>query len=207
MANEDEITNEDSSKEISNEVYWKNLASQYWFSIVIFGIIGIGAIIGFYLTVNWYIADQSIGGNGTWTFDQFSLKTGILWFIFLTIWVLLLVGVPTVVAAGFVAAVHWFVLFSTELKEEMKMRWKKEEEERKRRGRTDSGGAFSFLMFIGVCIYVYVDGNWSTEFGSLSLGYFVNAWLTVLIWGLIIFGIPAAIVGILWFLKKYGVDV
>lgn len=200
------MTSEENSNEISNEVFWKNLATQYWYFVVIFGLIIIGAIVGCILTVNWYIDTQSIGGNGSWTFDRFSMKTALLWMIYLVIWILLLVGLPTLAVGGFIVAINWFALFPTDLKEDIKLRWKKDEEKRKRLGKkTDSGGAFSFLMFIGVCIYVYVDGNWSTEFGSLNLRYFVNAYITVLIWGLIIFGIPAVIFGITWFVKKYGI--
>ncbi len=201
------MSSEEPSKEISNEVFWRNLITRYWYSVVIFGVITIGAIIGCILTVNWYIDDQSIGGYGSWTFNEFSLKTALLWCIYLVIWILILVGVPTLVIGGFVVATHWFALFPEDLKAEMKSRWKKEEEERKRRGtKRDSGGVFSFLMFIGVCIYVYVDGNWSTEFGDLNLRYFVEAYITVFIWALIIFGIPAAIFGILWFVKRYGIS-
>jgi len=68
------------------------------------------------------------------------------------------------------------------------------------------GGGFSFLLFIGVCIYVFVDGNWLTPFGSLSFSYFIYAWLTVFVWCLIIVGIIAAIITTLWFLNKFGVE-
>jgi len=198
------MASEENSTEISNEVFWKNLAVRYWYYVLIFGLIIIGAIILFILTLDWYVDTQSIGGDGSWTFDQFSMKTALTWIIFLFLWILLLVVLPTVAVGGFIVAVNWFAVFPTELKEEIKLRWKKDEERRKRRGKTTDGGAFSFLMFIGVCIYVYVDGNWSTEFGSLNLRYFVDAWITVFVWGLIIFGIPAVIFGIVWFVKKYG---
>ncbi|MFQ6126964.1 MAG: hypothetical protein ACE5R6_20505 [Candidatus Heimdallarchaeota archaeon] len=199
------MASEETSNEISNEAFWKNLAVQNWYFVGIFGLIIIGAIIGCILTVNWYIDNQSIGGNGSWTFNQFSMKTALLWVIYLVLWILLLVGVPTVAVGGFIVALNWFALFPTDLKDEIKLRWKKDEEVRKTRGtKRDSGGVFSFLMFVGVCLYVYVDGNWSTEFGSLNLRYFVDAYITVFVWGLIIVGIPAAIFGITWFVKKYG---
>ena len=90
------MATEENSNEISNEVFWKNLAAQYWYYVLIFGLIIIGAIIGCILTVNWYIDTQSIGGNGSWTFNQFSMKTSLSWVICLFIMILLLVGLPTV---------------------------------------------------------------------------------------------------------------
>ena len=199
------MSSEENSNEISNEVFWKNLVVRYWYFVLIFGLIIIGAIIGFILTLDWYIATSTIGGQGTWTFDQFSMGTAIEWVIFLFLWILLIVVLPTLAVAGIIVAIIWFAVFPPELKEEIKLRSKKDEEHKKRRGKkSEGGGAFGFLMFIGVCIYVAVDGNWLTEFGSLNYRYFIDAWITVFKWGLIIFGIPAVIIGIIWFVRKYG---
>jgi hypothetical protein len=198
------MSNEETSNEIGNKVFWKNLTIQYWYFVLIFGLIIIGAIIGFILTVNWYIDTSTIGGQGTWTFDQFSMGTSIEMVIFFFLWILLIVILPTLAVAVSLVAIIWFAVFTPELKEEIKLRFKKDEEHRKKYGRkSEGGGAFGFLMFIGVCIYVVLDGNWLTEFGSLNFRYFVDAWITVFIYGLVIFGIPATIIGILWFLKKY----
>ncbi len=194
------MTSEDKANGISNEVFWRNLAVRYWYLVLIFGLIIVGATIGFIFTFDWYIDTSAIGGNGSWTFDQFSLGTAVEWAIFLFLWMLLIVGLPTLAAAGILAAIIWFGILSPELKEEIKTRSKTPRPGK----RSGGGGGFSFLLFIGVCIYVFIDGNWLTEFGSLSYGYFVNAWITVFIWVLIIFGIPAVIIGIIWFARKYG---
>ncbi|MFB0503895.1 MAG: hypothetical protein ACETWE_08685 [Candidatus Bathyarchaeia archaeon] len=199
------MSSEENSNEISNEVFWKNLVVRYWYFVLIFGLITIGAIIGFILTLDWYIATSTIGGQGTWTFDQFSMGTAIEWVIFLFLWILLIDVAPTLAVAGIIVAIIWFAVFPSELKEEIKLRFRKDEEHKKGRGKkSEGGGAFGFLMFIGVCIYVAVDGNWLTEFGSLNYRYFVDAWITVFKWVLIIFGIPAVIIGIIWFVRKYG---
>jgi hypothetical protein len=183
------MSSEENSNEISNEVFWKNLVVRYWYFVLIFGLIIIGAIIGFILTLDWYIGTSTIGGQGTWTFDQFSMGTAIEWAIFLFLWILLIVVLPTLAVAGTIVATIWFAVFPPELKEEIKLRYKKDEEHKKARGRkSEGGGAFGFLMFIGVCIYVAVDGNWLTEFGSLNYRYFIDAWITVFKWGLIMRG-------------------
>lgn len=199
------MSSEENSNEISNEVFWKNLVVRYWYFVLIFGLIIIGGIIGFILTLDWYIDTSTIGGQGTWTFDQFSMGTAIEWVIFLFLWILLIDVLPTLAVAGIIVAIIWFAVFPPELKEEIKLRFKKDEEHKKRRGKkSEGGGAFGFLMFIGVCIYVAIDGNWLTEFGSLNYRYFIDAWITVFKWVLIIFGIPAVIIGIIWFVRKYG---
>ncbi|WP_455142907.1 hypothetical protein [Candidatus Hodarchaeum mangrovi] len=199
------MSNEENSKEMSNETFWKNLVIQYWYFVVIFGLIVIAAIIGFILILDWYINTNPIGGQGTWTFDQFSMGTVIELVIFLILWELVIVGLPTFIIGGIIVAIIWYGIFAPDLKEEIKLRVKKEEEYKKKYGRKSEGsGLFGFLMFIGVCIYIFLDGNWATEFGNLSFGYFVDAWITVFIWVLIIFGIPAVVIGTIWFIKKYG---
>ena len=113
---------------------------------------------------------------------------------------LLIVGLPTLVAAGILAGITWFAILPPMIKEEIKTR-SKTPKPGKRNG---SGEGFGFLIFIGLCIYVFIDGNWKTEFGNLSYRYFMNAWITVFTWALIIFGISAVIIRTLWFVKKYG---
>ncbi len=197
------MTRADKYYEMSNKVFLRNIAVKYWYFVLIFGLIIIGVILGFILTLNEYIDTSTIGGQGTWTFDQFSLGTAIEWGIFLILWLLVIVGVPALVVVGLSAVIIWFIVFIPELKEEIKLRSKREEEKRKRFGRkSEGGGAFGFFMFIGVCIYVTLDGNWMTEFGNLSFGYFVDAWITVFLWVVIICSI-GIVIGSIWFVKKY----
>ncbi len=189
--------------EMSNKVFLRNITVQYWYFVLIFGLIIIGAIIGFILTLNEYIDTSTIGGQGTWTFDQFSMGTGVEWIIFLFLWLLVIIGVPTLVVTGFIVAIIWYEVFNPELREEVKFRSKREEEKKRRLGRTsESSGAFGFFMFIGVCMYIALDGNWMTEFGNLNLGYFVDAYIAVFLWFIVIISIGIAI-GIIWFVKKY----
>jgi hypothetical protein len=146
--------------EMSNKVFLRNVGVQYWYFVLIFGLIIIGTIIGFILTLNEYINTSTIGGQGKWTFDQFSMGTGVEWVIFLLLWLLVIVGIPALVLTGLIIAIIWYVVFSPELQEEIKFRLKREEEEKRRFGRTsESSGIFSFFMVIGVCMYVSLDGN------------------------------------------------
>ncbi|MFX1577150.1 MAG: hypothetical protein ACFFCF_08235 [Promethearchaeota archaeon] len=194
------MTEEEMSIEKSSEEkFWRNLARQYWYIAVIFGIILVGAIIGFILTLDWYVKVSAIGGFGTWTFNEFSLGEAVLWCLFFVLWLLLFVGLPTIAAGGLVAAITWFVVLPPEIKAEIKAQPKSVAGTKE----TGGSGGFSFLLFIGVCLKIWLDGNWFTKFASLPIGYFIYTWLFVLVWALIIFGIPAAIIGLIWFATKY----
>lgn len=46
------MANEENTDGISNEGFWKNLAVRYWYLVLIFGLIGVGSIIGFIFTLN-----------------------------------------------------------------------------------------------------------------------------------------------------------
>jgi len=202
------MASNEGSNEIRNEIFWRNLVIRYWYFVLIFGLLIVGAIIGFILTLDWYMDYSTIGGNGSYTFNDFSMRTAILWVLFLILWILLIVVLPTLVVGGIIVAVIWFAVLPPEVKEEVKIRSKKEEEEEhmKKRGMKHGGsssGAFGLLTFIGVCIHIAVDGNWQTPFGSLNMRYFLDVWITVFIWALIIVGIPAVIFGIIWFARKY----
>jgi hypothetical protein len=189
--------------EMSNKVFLRNISVQYWYFALIFGLIIIGTIIGLFLTVNEYINTSTIGGQGTWTFDQFSMGTVVEYIIIFLLWLLVIVGLPTLVIAGVVLAIMWYVVFTEDLREEIKFRSEREEEKKRRIGKTSGGGGvFGFFLYIGVCLYIALDGNWMTEFGSLSLRYFVDVYIAVFLWIILIFSIGATI-GIIWFVKKY----
>ncbi len=185
--------------EKSSNKFWENLAARYWYFIVIIGLVFVGAAIGFILTFNWYVATSAIGGFGTWTFDQFSMATAILWCLFLCLWTLAFVVLPTLGVIGLLIAIMWFAVLPPELKAEIKIQMKRPSP----RKRESGSGGFSFFLFIGLCIFIFIDGNWFTPFGSLSLGYFAGAWITVFMWVFILFGIPAGIILILWLIYKH----
>ena len=112
---------DESSNEISNEVFWKNLVVRYWPIVLIFGLLITGAIIGFILTLDWYVKTSALGGYGTWTFNDFSLGEGVAWFIFLLLWMLLLVVLPTLTVGGIVVAIVWFAVLPPNVKEEIRL--------------------------------------------------------------------------------------
>jgi len=204
------MSSEEESTRALDEKFWKEYIRKHWVITLICVAAVVGAVIGGFFLVIYYIEASAVGGNGTWTFDQFSMGSAIGWGIQLFLWELLLVVLPTGVFFCILIAYLWFKILPEDEKEELKTRFKKSEEERKRwqrlRGRKyeSGGGGFSFLMFIGVCIKVAVDGFWLTPFGSLTFSYFIYAYITVFVWISIICGIPIAILLILWLSGKFG---
>ena len=123
---------------------------------------------------------------GLWTMGN--LVTFVLYLAF---WELLFIGVPIVIAAG--VGWMWWKRLPGEVK--MGCRWG-------RRGRSAcGGGAGGFLFFVVFAIKVYLDGMWNVPLGTFTLSYVVGAMFTVLAWGLVIIGIPGAIV-LAWWLNR-----
>ena len=207
------MSSEEESKGVLDEWFWKRLIRKHWVITIICGAAVVGALIVGILVTLLYIPASEVGGNGAWTFDEFSMGTAILWVLLLILWEFLLVVLPVVAFFAILFALLWFKILPADEKEDIKKRLKKEEMERekwkrlKNRKYEGGGGGLSFFLFIGVCIYVAIDGNWLTPFGSLSYSYFIIAYLTVGVWFLIIFGIPLAIIAILWLLSKFDKEV
>jgi len=193
------MSSEEESKRVLDEMFWKRFIRKHWIIAIICGAAAVGALIGGILVILLYIPASEVGGYGAWTFDEFSMGTAFVWGLLLILWEFLLVGLPTVAFFGILIALLWFRILSEDDKEELKKRDKESKEEKKKwdrlRGRKyeGGGGGFSFLLFIGVCIYVFIDGNWLTPFGSLSFNYFIYGYLTVFVWVSIIFGIPLVV--------------
>jgi hypothetical protein len=139
----------------------------------------------------WFVSNaQSTGlvpsSLGLWTIGN--LVVFILYAIF---WELVLVGIPVAVAA--VVAWLWWRRLPYEERIGYRMGG---------RSRSAGGsGGVPLLFFIAFCIKVYVDGNWNVAISTFSVNYVVSSMLTILIWGLIIVGIPAAI-AMAWWVRR-----
>ena len=155
----------------------------------------------------WFINTSDVGGYGTFTFDEFSVGTTLLFYLLSILWLLLLDVLP---AGGYIClliGVFWWKLVKEEDKQEIKRLMKREESKdfrkKRRKQRGGGGGGGSFLIFIAFLIVVFVDGNWLVPFGDLSFSYFVFAYISGLVWCAIIAGIPACIIFVLWLLHKF----
>ena len=69
-------------------------------------------------------------------------------------------------------------------------------------GRRESGDAFGFLIAIAWLIMIWVDGRWNQTFEVWTFTEWIYSWLTALGWVLLIFGIPAVIILVLWLVSR-----
>jgi hypothetical protein len=171
---------------------WKKFLKNHLGVFILFAVAAVLAAAGAVYVFLWFVGNAQSTGLvpstlGLWTMGN--LVTFLLYAIF---WELLLIGIP--VAAGALLGWVW---------------WKRlPEEVRKGHGRgrrsrsADGGGAVSLLFFIAFAIKVYIDGNWNVAMATWTIDYVVYSALWILIWALIIFGIPAAIIGIVWLARR-----
>jgi hypothetical protein len=168
---------------------WREFLKQHWNMVAYWIIAAIVAAIGVVLVFVWFVGNAQSTNMVPTTLGQWTMAHLITFLLHLIFWELLIIGIPVAIAA----IVGW-------------LWWKKiPDEERKeyeffgKRSRTESGGGgISFLIFIAFCIKVYIDGNWNVPIASWALNYVVNSIITILLWGAIIFGIPAIIIAIIW---------
>ncbi len=170
---------------------WKKFLRKHWNMLALFVVAVILALVGAIYVFLWFVGDAQSTGMvpatlGLWTMGN--LVTFILYAIF---WELLLIGVPVVLAA--VAGWLWWRRLPSEEKKEYHFFGK--------RSRTTSGGGgISLLFFVAFCIKVFTDGNWNVAFATWTFDYVVYSMLWILIWILVIFGIPIAI-GVIWWIR------
>src|SRR3989304_9420707 len=170
---------------------WKKFLRKHWNMLTLFVVAVILASVGAIYVFLWFVGDAQSTGMvpatlGLWTMGN--LVTFILYAIF---WELLLIGVPVALAA--MAGWLWWRRLPSEEKKEYHFFGK--------RSRTTSGGGgISLLFFVAFCIKVFTDGNWNVAFATWTFDYVVYSMLWILIWILVIFGIPIAI-GVVWWIR------
>ncbi len=187
------------NEELSEKTYWKEFAKKNW-KLIAIAIVAcvILFIVALVVLIN-YINTSPIGGMGEWTFDEWTLNYMVGFTIQIILWELLLVGLPAGIFFG-VGGYLWWSRLSAEEKQEHKAR-EKQNKHRKRNAGGSGGG--SFFMFIAYCIYVATQGRYDTPFGNESYSYWVFAAFYTMMWLLIIFGIPIAIILLIVYLTVW----
>ena len=169
---------------------WKTFLKKHWKLTALFVLGAILALIGSILVFLWFVENAQSTSMVPTTLGLWTMANMVTFILHLILWELILIGIPLGVAA--VAGWQW---------------WKRlPDEERKgyhffgSRSRTTGGSSgISALFFIAFCIKVFIDGNWDVAVSSWTLEYVVSSMLSILIWVVIIFGIPAAI-GVIWWI-------
>jgi hypothetical protein len=170
---------------------WKKFLRKHWSMAALFVAAVILASVGAVYVFLWFVGDAQSTGMvpatlGLWTMGN--LVTFILYAIF---WELLLIGVPVALAA--VAGWLWWRGLPSDEKKGYHFFGKRS------RATSGGGGGVSLLFFVAFCIKVFIDGNWNVAFATWTFDYVVYSMLWILIWSLVILGIPITI-GVIWWI-------
>jgi hypothetical protein len=170
---------------------WKKFLRKHWNIVAIFVVAGVLVFIGAIYVFLWFVGQaQSTGlvpsSLGLWTMGNI-----VLFILHAIFWELVFIGIPAIIGA--VVGWQWWKRLPDEEKKEYNLSGRGSRTSR-------AGGAVSPLLFIAFALKVYVDGNWNVEISTYTLDYVVGSMITILIWILVIFGIPAAI-GLIWWIR------
>jgi hypothetical protein len=168
---------------------WKKFLKKHWNMLVYWVIAGIFAAIGAVLVYLWFVGDAQSTGMVPVTLGQWTMGHVVTFMLHLIFWELLFIGIPVVMAA--IVGWLWWKQIPNEERNEYQFFGKRSRAE-------NGGGGISFLFFVVFCIKVYIDGNWNVAIASWTLNYVVDSMISILVWGAIIFGIPAIIIGLIW---------
>jgi hypothetical protein len=181
---------EESIMEETESGYWKKFLRKHAIMVALFIIAVVLAAVGAVLVFLWFVGNAQSTRLVPAILGLWSMRHLVTFILYVIFWELILIGIPVAIA-GALGWLWWRRLPSDEKREYHFMG-------KGPRRASGGGGAVSLLLFIAFCIKVYIDGNWNVAIGSWTLDYVVYSILWILIWIIIIFGIPAAIAAIWW---------
>ena len=176
---------------------WKKFLGKHFKMFVLFVVSAILAFMGVIFVFLWFVEDAQLTGLVPEALSLWTMGYFVTFLLHLIFWMILLIGIPTILAVAAIYFLWWKKLPDDERKE-----YREEHLFGKRSARKDGGEGITFLVNIAFVIKVYLDGNWDVPFATWKFDYLVYSYLTALIWVLLIFGIPIAIGGTWWLL--YG---
>ena len=176
--------------ETSTESGWGKFMRKHLAAFASFIVAAILAVAGAVYVLVWFTGNAQATDLVPSTIGLWTMGNTVDFILHAIFWELVLIGIPAAIAA----VIGW-------------LWWKRIPEEEKRtyqlsgkRSRSrNAGGAISPLLFIAFAIKVYVDGNWNLAISTYSLDYVVGSMVTILIWTVAIFAIPA-IIGLIWWI-------
>ncbi len=161
--------------------------------LALFIAVAIVAVISAILVFLWFVGDAQATSLVPTTLNLWTMGYLVTFLLHLLFWEVLFIGIPVIIA---VAAIY--ILWWKKLPDEERNEYRRGHLFGKRSRSRDGGGAITFLVNIGFIIKVYLDGNWNVPFATWTFDYLVYSYLWVIIWMVIIFGIPIVIGGSLW---------
>lgn len=171
---------------------WKTFFRKHWKIAALFVVVAVLAMVGAILVFQWFVEYAQSSNMVPATLGLWTMGNIVTFILHLILWELLFIGIPAIIGA--VAGWQW---------------WKRLPDEEKKnyhffgtRSRTTGGGGgVSLLFFVAFCIKVFIDGNWDVPVAWWSLDYVAGSMISILIWVIIIFGIPA-VLGIIWWISN-----
>ncbi|HUT00080.1 MAG TPA: hypothetical protein VMY59_07185 [Candidatus Thermoplasmatota archaeon] len=176
-----------------SEKIWKKFIKKQWKMLALCITVAIVAVISAILVFLWFVGDAQATDLVPTTLNLWTMGYLVTFLLHLLFWEVLFIGIPVIIA---VAAIY--ILWWKKLPDEERNEYRSGHLFGKRSRSKDSGGAITFLVNIGFIIKVYLDGNWNVPFATWTFDYLVYSYLWVIIWMVIIFGIPIVIGGSLW---------
>jgi hypothetical protein len=178
--------------EVQTGSNWQGFIRKHWAVFAVFAAAAIVAFVSAIYVFVWFTGNAQSTGLVPSTLNLWTMNNLVLFILHAIFWELVIIGIPAVIAA--LAGWQW---------------WKKLPEEEKRgshlsgKGSRSSraGGAVSPLLFIAFALKVYVDGNWNAAISSWKVDYVVGSMVTILLYIVAIFAIPAAI-GVIWWISS-----
>ncbi len=170
---------------------WGRFLRKHWRAFAVFTAAAVIAVAGAVYVFVWFTGNAQSNGLVPAVIGGWSMNNLVMFMLHAIFWELLLIGIPAVV--GVVIGYMWWRSLPKEEKQQYHLPGKRS----KRRG---AGGAISPLLFIAFALKVYVDGNWNQAISTYTLDYVVGSMVTILLWTVAIFAIPA-IVGLVWWIK------
>lgn len=169
---------------------WRRLLRKHWRAVAAFALGAALAFAGTVYVFQWFAGNAESSGMVPSTLGLWTMSHLVTFIVYMVLWELLLIGVPVAVAG----VAGWQLWWKRLPEEERKFRFTG-------RKRSTGGGGGSLLFFISFCIKVLVDGKWNTPIATFTLDYVVGSVVIILVWGVIIFGIPAAI-ALTWWISR-----
>jgi len=173
---------------------WKKFLMKHWKMATVFVVVAVLAFVSAVLVLLWFIGNAQSTGMVPTTLGLWTMGNMVAFLLHLIFWEVLIIGIPVIIAA--LAGWLWWKRLPEEEKKEHHF------SDKRSRSTGGGGGAISLLVGIAFLIKVYADGNWNVAVATWTLDYLVSSFLSVLMWTIVIFGIPGIVIGLIWWIAN-----